>query len=274
MFPGTDGFTWTFGHVLFVALFLAVALTILATVGSAVWRTLGDFRTHRAIDLCWRSDFAEMPEGHRRCRHELASRVSSRACDNAFDCRHCSQYATFAALPAKAATDSIGINYREDCFYDRGHTWVKPEPDGTLTIGLDEFAEHLIADPDSVEMPDIGDEMEMHGTAWRIKKNGKQIRVRAPIEGTVTATGGPKEGWYLKLHPRLDPRDPATLRHLLRGVEVRGWLSREMERLQLQLSPPNTAPSLADGGALVPGLMDAIPEADWATVLDDTFLEA
>ncbi len=84
----------------------------------------------------------------------------------------------------------------------------------------------------------------------------------------------PKEVWYLKIRPRLDPRDPATLRHLLRGPEVHGWLSRELERLQLQLRAPNTPPALADGGVLLPGLMDAVPDADWDAVLADTFLEA
>ncbi|MGO9273412.1 MAG: glycine cleavage system protein H [Terriglobia bacterium] len=274
MFPGIDGFHWSFGHILFLSLFFAVLLTILLTVVAAVWRTAGDFRTHRAIEWCWRSDFAELPEADRRCRHELAGRVVSRTCNNGFDCRHCNQYSQFAKLQARGVARDLGLYYPEDRFYHRGHTWVRPEGDGTLTIGLDELAEHLIGSPDSIQMPEIGSEVEVNGTAWRIKKNGNEIRVRAPIEGTVAGIGGPKEGWYLKLRARLDPNDPMTLRHLLREVEVHGWLSRELERLQLQLGPPQTAPSLADGGVLMRGLMDAIPEADWGTVLADTFLEA
>ena len=88
MFPGIDGFHWTFGHILFLALFFAVALTILLTVASAIRRTARDFRTHRAIDFCWHSDFAELPEADRRCRHELAGRV----------------------IPAPATTPSIADN--------------------------------------------------------------------------------------------------------------------------------------------------------------------
>jgi hypothetical protein len=42
----------------------------------------------------------------------------------------------------------------------------------------------------------------------------------------------------------------------------------------MQLRTPNTPPALADGGVLLPELMDAVPEADWDTVLSDTFLEA
>lgn len=273
MFPGIDGFHWTVGHILFLSLFFAVALTIATTVLSAVLGTARTFRAHRAIDLCWKSDFAELPESDRRCRHELAGRVIFRTCDNAFDCRSCERYSQFAVLPARAIANPLGLNYPEDRLYHRGHTWVKAEPDGTVTIGLDELADHLIGWPDSVKLPETNGELELNQTAWRIRKNGNEIPVRAPLEGTVIAVGGPQQGWYLKIRPRLDLHDPATLRHLLRGPELHGWMSRELERLQLQLSPPNAAPSLADGGVLVPGLMDAMPDAKWDTVLADTFLE-
>jgi hypothetical protein len=273
MFPGIDGFHWTLGHVLFLSLFFAMALTILITVASAAWRTNRDFRSDRAIDLWWRSQFAELPVSDRRCRHELAGRVLSRTCDKAFDCRHCEKYSQFAVLPATGNVGSLGLNFAEDRYYHRGHTWVKPEEDGTVSVGLDELAAHLLGTPDSVRLPGAGQKLEVNQTAWRMKKNGREIEVRAPIEGTVVGIGGPKEGWYLKMRPRLDVREPVTLRHLLRGPEVHGWLSRELERLQLQLRSPNTAPALADGGVLMPDLMDAVPEADWDAVLADTFLQ-
>jgi glycine cleavage system H lipoate-binding protein len=274
MFPGIDGFHWTFGHVLFLSLFFAVVLTILATVISAVWRTTRDFRSHRAIEFCWKSDFAELPVSDRHCRHELAGRVTSRVCDNAFDCRHCSEYSRFAVLPAAGNLRAQGLEYSQDRYYHRGHTWVKPAQDGTVTVGLDELARHLMGNPDSVRMPKLGDEVELNQTAWRIRKNGKEIDVRAPIEGTIVGVGGSNEGWDLKIRPRLDLHDPATLRHLLQGPEVQGWVFRELERLQLQLRAPNTPPALADGGTLLPDLMDALPDADWDTVLADTFLAA
>jgi hypothetical protein len=103
-----------------------------------------------------------------------------------------------------------------------------------------------------------------------MKKGSHTIRVRAPIGGTVVETGGSEKGWYL----RLRPQGPVDLRHLLRGPEVAPWLAREIERLQLELTPPTTGPALADGGVLVTGLMDAMPEADWDAALAGTFLEA
>lgn len=272
MFPGVDGFHWTVGHILFISLFFAVALAIMATVISAVWRTTRDFRSHRAIDLCWKEDFGDLPLSDRRCRHELAGRVISRTCDNNFDCRSCENYAKFAVLPTTGLAPSLGLNYPDNRFYHRGHTWVKPEGDGSVTIGLDDLAEHLIGEPDSVKLPEIGSELEINQTAWTMTKSGNEIQVRAPLEGTVVAIGGPKHGWFLKLRPLRDTHDTATLRHLLRGPEIGGWISRETERLQLQLRPIHTEPSLADGGVLLSGLMDLVPDANWDAVLADTFL--
>lgn len=273
MFPGIDGFHWTFGHVLFLMLFFAVVLTIGAAVSSAAWRTVRDFRCHRAVPQWWRSQFDELPVSDRRCRHELAGRVISRTCDNAFDCRLCEKYSQFSVLPATGNVGSLGLDYSEDRYYHRGHTWLKPAEDGSVTIGLDELATHVVGIPDSVQMPGIGQELELNQTAWRMKKNGRQIEVRAPIEGTVIGVGSSKQGWYLKIRPRLDVRQPATLRHLLRGAEVHGWLARELERLQLQLRAPGSAPALADGGVLMADLMNAVPDADWDSVLGDTFLQ-
>jgi glycine cleavage system H protein len=270
MFPWVDGFHWTAGHIIFLSLFFTVVLIILSTFVSAAWRTASDFRAHRAADLSWRLNFAELPKAERRCRHQLAGRVTERICNNAFDCRHCAQYAEFAALPAKPPAWSGAVNFSNDLLYHRGHTWVRPEEDGTLTVGLDEFAQHLIGHPDSVQLPKTDSEIESSGIAWRMSKNGHEVRVPAPVEGTVVATGGYDTGWYLKLRPH----GPTNLRHLLRGEEVSGWLAAEIERLQRQLTAPDAPHCLADGGALMPELMDALPSADWDSVLAATFLES
>ena len=273
MFPGVDGFHWTIGHVIFISLFIAVALTIAATVFRALFHTAHDFRDHRAVDYCWQADFAQLPVADRRCRHELAGRVISRTCDHQFDCRTCENYSRFSVLPTTGYAHDLGLDYPTDRLYHRGHTWVKCEKDGTVSIGMDALAGHLIGTPDSVKLPKLGEELELNQIAWRIKKNGHKISVRAPLEGTVLSVGD-VDGSTLKIRPRADLKDPKSLRYLLRGPEVHGWIGRELERLQLQLRPAGSQPSLADGGVLVHGLMDAVPSAPWDSVIADTFLEA
>src|SRR5262249_29175028 len=151
----------------------------------ALRRTARDLKTGAASDICWHADFFELPESERRCRHELAGRVEHRICPNAFDCRRCPDYARFAALASVANTTTFGLNYPMDRFYHRGHTWVRAEEDGTYTVGLDDMAEHLIGTPDSVELPAPGWQLVTQGPAWEMTKNGREIRVRAPIDGTV-----------------------------------------------------------------------------------------
>ena len=201
MFPGIDGFHWTIGHVVFLMLFFAVVVTILWTVASAAWRTAHDFRNHHAIDLCWKADFADLPEADRRCRHELAGRVISRTCDNQFDCRSCENYSHFAVLPATGVTQDLGLDYPADRLYHRGHTWAKREADGTVSIGLDALADHLIGTPEAVDVPEVGQQLEVNQITWRVKKNGKEIGVRAPLEGTVLSIGRPENNWSLNIRP-------------------------------------------------------------------------
>jgi glycine cleavage system H protein len=269
MFPGVDGFHWTFGHVLFLVLFFAVALTILATTVRAAIQSARDLTGNSAPAICWKLEFEDLPESERSCRHELAGRVEHRTCPNAFDCRHCRDYAQFAALPGVPAANTTGLNYPADRLYYRGHSWLRHESDNTYTVGLDDLAEHLIGTPDAVDLPAPGTEIALNSPAWTITKGKQKIRVRAPIDGTVLETGGPDRDWYL----RIQPPEPVNARHLLQGNEVAAWIGRELERLQIDLRIPGTAPALADGGILMSGLMDAIPEADWDAALAGTFLE-
>jgi len=64
-----------------------------------------------------------------------------------------------------------------------------------------------------------------------------------------------------------------AFRHLLRGTEIRPWLMRELERLQLTLSAEGAAPTLADIGGPVAHMSEGYPKADWDAVCGEMFLE-
>ena len=259
MFPWVDGFHWTVVHIVFLTTFGLVLITVLATFAWSLFRTASDLRSHRATELCWHNNFSQLPEAERHCRHELSGKIIHRICPNAFDCRHCELYEAFAAMPAPVRSLNAGVEYSDKLLYHRGHTWVRPEEDGTFTVGLDEFAHHLIGQPDKLTFPRKGSDIQTDGIAWRMTKNGQEIRVRAPLDGIILAVGGPQYGWYL----RVKPSGPVDLRRLLQGPEVSGWLASEMDRLQIQLRQPDSAPAL-----------DTLPHANWDEVLSDTFLDA
>ena len=273
MFPFVDGFRWTFGHILFLTAFGLVAATMAVTLFFTVQRALAHFRRNRVEHIRWQSDFHDLSERDRRCRHELAGRVASRECHNGFDCGHCAEHPRFAQIePATAAAglEAFGLEFPADRLYHRGHTWVRVEEDGTLTVGLDDLGRRLLGTPDRVELPKPGEKVSVNGAAWYAFRNGVPARVLSPVDGVVVATGGPDQDWYLKVRPT---RANANLAHLLRGPEVSAWLRRELERLQILVAPAGTGAALADGGALMEDLPRAQPEADWDKVYGAMFLE-
>jgi glycine cleavage system H lipoate-binding protein len=156
-----------------------------------------------------------------------------------------------------------------DRYYHRGHTWVKPEADGTLTVGLDEMGRRLIGPPDVLELPAEGSELREHAPAARIRKKGSEVQVMAPVSGRVVSVAEPGEGWWL----RVRPAEGQQLSHLLRGAEVSAWYRQELERLELALGRPGAAPALADGGVLMEDLSEVCPPGQWDAVCGALFLD-
>lgn len=272
MFPFVDGFQWTFGHILFLTVFGMVVATMAVTLFVVIQRVLDHYRKNRVEHVQWHSDFHDLSAMDRRCRHEISGRVARRECQNAFDCGECREHPKFEKLePATMALslEAFGLDFPADRLYHRGHTWVRLEDDGTMTIGLDDLGKRLLGAPDRVELPKPGDEVSVNGAAWYAFRKDNPVRVLSPVDGVVVATGGPDQDWYLKVRPtRANP----NLAHLLRGPEVSAWLRRELERLQILVGITGAGAALADGGALMEDLPAAQPESNWDGVYGKMFL--
>ena len=267
MFPGVDGFHWTFGHIFFVSAFLLIAGTLATVAAVSAFRAGRDVASGKAEPIRWNSSFAELPEGSRQCRHALSGETPGRICANAFDCRKCPNHPKFKVLRTGEGPDMLfGLRYPNHRYYHRGHTWVAPQPDGSLLIGLDAIGQHMVGEPDSVRMPAVGSQVLSNGEGWRMRKDGLEVRVLSPVDGTVLQTGGPEDEWYLRVQPTSHPAD---LRHLLRGAEVSAWVGRELERLQGAMG----ANALADGGVLTDEFIREVPESRRDELLGDFFLD-
>lgn len=272
MFPHVSGFHWSPAHIVFLAAFFCVITVVASTVVLALWRTVRDLRTKSAARIQWLSDFHDLPEEDRVCRHAVTGELHDRTCDKFFDCRVCETHASRVAghpVAAAAGESPFGLPYPGDRYYHRGHAWARPEPDGTLTVGLDEFGTRLFGRPESVALPVPGTQLEANAPAWTMKRNHVEIRILSPVDGEVIETGVPgQDRYYLRVKPA-----SADFRHLLRGAEIMPWLRRELERVEILLSPTSTGPSLADGGVLMDDLPDACPKADWDAVWSRVFLD-
>jgi len=258
---------------IFLGAFYTVLTIVTVTLLRALWRSMRALRRGRADEVRWHSDFHELPASDRVCRHELTGEFTHRECPNAFDCRQCQVHAALIAQhPLRAADDDdvFGMSFPRDRFYHRGHTWARPENDGTVTIGLDDLGQRLLGRPDAIELPQPGTHVEANGPAFRVRRREADVRVLSPVDGEVIDTGGVDREYYLRVKPAGDRCD---MRHLLSGWEVRPWVMREMERLQLALSQDGTRATLADGGVPVADLAASCPHVDWDAVCGEMFLE-
>ena len=261
--------------LIFLGAFYTVLVVVAATLLNALWRSIRDLRRGKTEHIRWHSDFHDLPAADRACRHVLTGEFQHRECPNAFDCRGCQTHQHWVAEhPPREVPEPeeeiFGMSFPLNRFYHRGHTWARPETDGTLTIGLDDLGRRLLGTPDSIDLPQPGDRIEANGTAFRVRKREADVRVLSPVDGEVVETGAPDRDYLLRVKPiggRFD------LRHLLSGWEVRPWLLREMERLQLALSMEGAGATLADGGVPVSDISASYPKADWDAVCGEIFLQ-
>jgi len=277
MFPWSPEFNWDTAHLLFFGALYGVLATMALALGTAAWRACRDAREGRTAALAWHAAFEDLPRAARACRHQLSGEAPGRFCENAFDCRSCSEHQRFDRLRhskqaqrAKPDPESGGLGFELplDRFYHRGHTWARPERDGSVSVGLDDVARRLIGTPERIEAPAPGTRLEVNGTAFRVRSHGNEVRLLSPVDGTVVSARG--EGASLTL--RVDPGGLLDVRHLLSGAEARAWALRELERLQGAFAPAGRA-SLADGGELVDDVGAVMPRAKHDALLGEMLLE-
>jgi hypothetical protein len=276
MFPWNYGFHFGSASYIFLGAFYTVLVIVATTLAAAFLRARRALRNDQSESIRWHSDFHDLAPADRVCRHVLTGEFKHRECPNAFDCRQCTTHAKLiahcpAAPSAEAESDIFGMSFPADRLYHRGHTWVRQESDGTVTVGLDDLGARLIGTPDAVILPEPGTKISANGTAFRVRRREADVRILSPVDGEVVETGGVDRPYFLRVRPVEGRMD---LRHLLTAAEIKPWLMREMERLQLALTMEGASvPSLADGGVPVSDIAAAYPDTDWDAVCGEMFLE-
>jgi len=118
-----------------------------------------------------------------------------------------------------------------DLRYAKSHEWLRTETDGTVTIGITDYAQNSLGDITYVQTPKVGVVLragEVFGVVESVKAASD---LYAPIAGTVVAVNSaldqaPEtvnhspygEGWML----RLQPADPNAVSGLLDAVAYAG----------------------------------------------------
>lgn len=69
--------------------------------------------------------------------------------------------------------------------YTSSHEWVRPEDDGTVTIGITDHAQELLGDMVFVELPEVGRKLELKEECAVAESVKAAADVYTPIAGEV-----------------------------------------------------------------------------------------
>ena len=105
------------------------------------------------------------------------------------------------------------MNIPTDLKYTESHEWVRLEADGTLTVGITEYAQDALGDIVFVELPQVGKTFTAGADAAVVESVKAASDIYSPVAGTVTEVNQPVadapdsinadafSAWLFKLKP-------------------------------------------------------------------------
>ena len=70
-------------------------------------------------------------------------------------------------------------------FISDGHCWANVEEEGTVKVGIDDFAKKLIGKIDSISLPNLGMTVKKGQTLFTINQGTRSITFKSPVSGKV-----------------------------------------------------------------------------------------
>ncbi|BBU68886.1 glycine cleavage system protein GcvH [Fluviibacter phosphoraccumulans] len=71
--------------------------------------------------------------------------------------------------------------------YSAEHQWALPEADGTITVGITDFAQETLDDLVFIQLPEVGSEVAANQQVATVESVKTASDVFAPMSGTVIA---------------------------------------------------------------------------------------
>lgn len=115
--------------------------------------------------------------------------------------------------------------------YVDSHEWLRKEDDGTITIGITDFAQAALGDVVFVELPEVDDEVEAGDDIAVVESVKAASDVYAPISGKIVAINEDlidapekvnEDPYYDAWFFRMEPTDPEILDTLLSAEDYAG----------------------------------------------------
>jgi glycine cleavage system H protein len=116
------------------------------------------------------------------------------------------------------------VHLPEGLRYAESHEWASVEDDGSVRVGITDFAQDQLGDVVFVELPEAGQSLEKGEPFGEVESTKSVSEVYAPVTGTVAArndalldapeainTDPYGDGWFILI----TPGDGQNLDHLL-----------------------------------------------------------
>jgi DNA-binding response OmpR family regulator len=186
--------------------------------------------------------------------------------------------ATAGELPAAHV-----VNVPGGVYVSPQHTWASVQMTGSVRVGLDDFAYKVLGEPEQLDMPEPGSQIDRGDPLFTIRRGESSLRFPSPVSGTVSTVNHeliyrldllpmkPYEaGWICALTPSRLGEDLAAMRI---GVETEEWYGEEIERYQQELLQAGSgAPSTAGDEGSEEADVDVDVERSWS-VFGTAFLQ-
>ena len=127
-------------------------------------------------------------------------------------------------------------------YFDKTHTWAFMEKDGVVKVGIDDFLQHVTGPITRIKMKNSGEKVKKGEPIVSIIQNGKQLKLSAPISGTIiehnnalksnslALNNSPySDGWVYMIEPSNWLRD---IQFLSMADKYKNWLKSEFSRLK------------------------------------------
>jgi glycine cleavage system H protein len=101
-----------------------------------------------------------------------------------------------------------------DLRYAKSHEWLRRESDGTVTVGITDYAQNSLGDITFVQLPKVGASFGAGATFGVVESVKAASDLYAPVAGTIVAVnsaleGAPEtvnrspfaDGWMIRLKP-------------------------------------------------------------------------
>ena len=102
----------------------------------------------------------------------------------------------------------------EDRRYSPTHQWARPNPDGTIAVGITDFAQSQLGDVMFIQLPEVGRKVTAGEACALVESVKSASDVHAPVSGTIAAinetlpdsaeslNADPYGSWLFTLHPK------------------------------------------------------------------------